>query len=88
MICLKVCVGVINKLINRLENSEKGSPEIIEQKFRDFCLESKKAENRFVSDCKKCFSMNFNLNSSQTSAIISEDSKNRRLKYWEKCRNH
>jgi len=43
----EVCVGVINKLINRLENGEKGSPEIIEQKFKEFCLESKKAENRF-----------------------------------------
>jgi len=43
----EVCVGVINKLINRLDSTDKSSFELIEEKFKQFCLESKKAENRF-----------------------------------------
>jgi len=43
----EVCVGVINKLINRLESNEKSDPLKIEEKFRELCLETKKSENRF-----------------------------------------
>jgi len=43
----EVCVGVINKLINRLESNEKSDHQVIETKFKDLCLETKKAENRF-----------------------------------------
>ncbi|CAG2117593.1 unnamed protein product, partial [Medioppia subpectinata] len=43
----EVCVGVINKLINRLEDKEKSDHLLIEAKFKDLCLESKKSENRF-----------------------------------------
>jgi len=43
----EVCVGVINKLINKLESGEKGSSLAIEARFREMCLEAKKAEQRF-----------------------------------------
>ncbi|XP_054163149.1 mesencephalic astrocyte-derived neurotrophic factor homolog [Oppia nitens] len=43
----EVCVGVINKLINRLDKNEKSDPLKIEKKFKELCLESKKSENRF-----------------------------------------
>ena len=44
-----VCIGVINKLILKLTGEEKQKPDLIEQRFREFCLDAKKAENRFVS---------------------------------------
>lgn len=40
----------MNKLISKLTSEERQSPEIIEERFREFCLDSKKAENRFVSE--------------------------------------
>lgn len=46
---ITVCVGVMNKLISKLGSDEKQSTDIIENRFREFCLEAKKAENRFVS---------------------------------------
>lgn len=49
IISLLVCVGVINKLINKLDSSEKNDVNKIEKRFKEMCLESKKAENRFVS---------------------------------------
>lgn len=49
LISLLVCVGVINKLINKLDSSEKNDVNKIEKRFKEMCLESKKAENRFVS---------------------------------------
>jgi len=42
-----VCVGVLNKLINKLTSAEKGSHFAIEEKFKEMCLEAKKAEHRF-----------------------------------------
>lgn len=49
-----VCIGVLNKLSSKLSTEEKANPELIEQRFRELCLETKKAENRFVSvySCK------------------------------------
>lgn len=44
-----VCVGVVNKLINKLSSEEKQNPQLIEDRFRELCLDTKKAENRFVS---------------------------------------
>lgn len=44
-----VCVGVLNKLLNRLTSDERSNPQMVEQRFKEFCLETKKAENRFVS---------------------------------------
>ncbi|XP_017492285.1 PREDICTED: mesencephalic astrocyte-derived neurotrophic factor homolog [Rhagoletis zephyria] len=43
----EVCVGVLNKLASKLGADEKSNPELIEQRFRELCLETKKAENRF-----------------------------------------
>lgn len=43
----EVCLGVINKLSKSLANDEKSSPTKIDKKFREFCLNTKKAENRF-----------------------------------------
>ncbi|CAG2164147.1 unnamed protein product [Oppiella nova] len=43
----EVCVGVITKLVNRLESDEKADHLKIEEKFKELCLETKKAENRF-----------------------------------------
>ena len=48
-LCLAVCVGVITKLVNRLESDETADHLKIEEKFKELCLETKKAENRFVS---------------------------------------
>lgn len=44
-----VCVGALTKLSNKLTSAEKSDPAAIETKFRELCLEAKKAENRFVS---------------------------------------
>jgi len=43
----EVCIGVINKLIGKLAPEEQQKPELIEERFREFCLDTKKAENRF-----------------------------------------
>lgn len=43
----EVCVGVMNKLIKRLSSDEKNDPKKIEERFREFCLDAKKSENRF-----------------------------------------
>lgn len=48
-----VCVGVLNKLASKLGADEKSNPELIEQRFRELCLETKKAENRFVSSVNR-----------------------------------
>lgn len=46
----------MNKLISKLSSDEKSDPQKIEQRFREFCLETKKAENRFVSiSCMEFF---------------------------------
>lgn len=47
---LPVCVAVVNKLINKLTPEEKASPDVVETKFKEFCVDSKKTENRFVSE--------------------------------------
>lgn len=44
-----VCVGVLNKFIKTLSDSEKSSIPKIEEKFKQFCLSTKKSEERFVS---------------------------------------
>ncbi|KAI1287463.1 Mesencephalic astrocyte-derived neurotrophic factor -like protein [Halotydeus destructor] len=43
----EVCVGVVNKLLQRLSKDDASSQTRIEEEFGKFCLESKKAENRF-----------------------------------------
>ncbi|XP_003744273.1 mesencephalic astrocyte-derived neurotrophic factor homolog [Galendromus occidentalis] len=43
----EVCVSVIEKLDKLLEPEEKTNQDAIEAKFRDFCLTSKKQDNRF-----------------------------------------
>lgn len=43
----EVCVGVLKKLISVLDETEKSVPAKIEAKFKDLCLSTKKAENRF-----------------------------------------
>lgn len=43
----EVCVGVLTRLQNSLTDSEKSDPAAIERKFKELCLDSKKAENRF-----------------------------------------
>ncbi|GIY70596.1 hypothetical protein CDAR_520681 [Caerostris darwini] len=43
----EVCVGVLNKFSKTLDSSEKSSAPKIEAKFKDFCLNTKKAEERF-----------------------------------------
>jgi len=43
----EVCVGVITKLINRLDSTSKSDPKQIEEKFKELCLDTKKSENRF-----------------------------------------
>jgi len=43
----EVCVGVVTKLINRLDSTSKSDPTQIEEKFKELCLDTKKSENRF-----------------------------------------
>ncbi|UXI20750.1 hypothetical protein NH340_JMT06693 [Sarcoptes scabiei] len=43
----EVCVGVLTKLMARLTSADRQDPSIIEHQFKELCLETKKAENRF-----------------------------------------
>jgi len=43
----EVCISVVNRLINELDSDSKSSQSKIEEKFREMCLDTKKAENRF-----------------------------------------
>jgi len=43
----EVCVGVLTKLLDSLAPEEKSHADTIEAKFSEFCLTSKKVENRF-----------------------------------------
>lgn len=43
----EVCVGVLNKLVKTLDDTEKTSAPKIEAKFKSFCENAKKAEERF-----------------------------------------
>lgn len=45
-----MCVGVLTKLMARLTSADRQDPSIIEHQFKELCLETKKAENRFVSE--------------------------------------
>lgn len=42
-------MGVLNKFIKTLSDTEKSSVPKIEAKFKEFCLSTKKSEERFVS---------------------------------------
>jgi len=43
----EVCQGVLTRLQNSLTDSEKSDPAAIEKKFKELCLDAKKAEHRF-----------------------------------------
>ncbi|KAG8177861.1 hypothetical protein JTE90_027831 [Oedothorax gibbosus] len=43
----EVCVAVINKFLKTLSDAEKSSAPKIEEKFKAFCLTTKKADERF-----------------------------------------